>query len=242
MPWRGVRLEPYAPGGWTIPPIRVERFDPQAPDSAPKSLSAEAIDVTVDTVLTVDPQQADIEDIKDPLTAPLPWGWIAAGAAALALLAWWLWSRRKKPTSVEAGEPPPAPYEVALQRLDRLLRSDLLERAAWKEFYLELTALLRSYIEGQFGMRAPEQTTEEFLAELRRGLAFNPQQRDLLRRILQHGDMVKFAELKPSQDETIHTADLCRQFIEETRPRPAAPAEPVGKAQGASALEAGRGE
>jgi len=218
---RSYELEPYAPGEWTIPPFRVEHFDPRRPDAEPQSIETEAIDVQVDTVLTVDPQQADIEDIRDPLTAPLPWEWILGGvlfALLLALLAWRFY-RRKKPEVVEE-EPPTPPYEVALERLDALLKSDMLDGGRMKEFYLELTALLRVYIEGQFSMRAPERTTEEFLEELRQSLAFNPEQRELLRRILQHGDMVKFAELKPSKQEALGAADLCRRFIEETRPRP----------------------
>ena len=98
----------------------------------------------------------------------------------------------------------PRPYEIALERLDKLLRSDMLDKGQVREFYFELTALLRTYIEGQFSLRAPEQTTEEFLAELRKSLAFNPQTaRDLLRRFLEHGDMVKFAKLEPSRDEAI---------------------------------------
>jgi hypothetical protein len=223
---RVYELEPYAPGELTLPPIRVRHFNPQLADGDPGEIASEPIDIQVDTVLTVDPQEADIEDIRDPLTAPLPWGWISAGVVALAALVWWLWRRfrRRKSVVVEAAPPPVPPHETALQRLDGLLRSDLLERGQMKGFYLELTALLRIYIEGQFGLRAPERTTEEFLEELRRGLAFNPQQRELLRRLLQHGDMVKFAELKPTREEALGAAELCRRFIEETRPRRQEPA------------------
>ena len=213
-------LDPYGPGEWTLPPIRVEHFDPRQTDAEPRPIDTEAVPIQVDTILTVDPQQADIEDIRDPLTAPLPWEWIAAGVVLLALLAWFLWCRWKsrKPPE-EAPEPPIPAYEIALGRLDTLLKSDMLDRGHLKEFYFELTSLLRTYIEGQFYLRAPERTTEEFLTELRQSLSFNPQQRDLLRRFLQHGDMVKFAQFVPSRDEAVKAADLCRQFIEETRPR-----------------------
>ncbi len=222
---RVYELEPYAPGELKLPPIRVRHFDPQASDADRGEIETEPIDIQVDTVLTVDPRQADIEDIRDPLTAPLPWGWISVGLLLLALLAWVLWRRFRRTKAVveESGPPPPPPYETALARLDLLLRSDMLDRGEMKGFYLELTALLRVYIEGQFRLRAPERTTEEFLEEMRRGLAFNPQQRELLRRLLQHGDMVKFAELKPTKEEALGAADLCRQFIEETRPRPLEP-------------------
>lgn len=226
---RTYELEPYAPGEWSLPPIRVERVDPRQPDAEPQPIDTEAIPIQVDTVLTVDPQQADIEDIRDPLTAPLPWGWIAAGVGLLALLGWFLWKRRRdRQPPAEEVEPPPPPYEIALGRLDALLKSDMLDRGEMKAFYFELTALLRTYIEGQFQLRAPERTTEEFLTELRQSLAFNPQQRDLLRRFLQHGDMVKFAQFVPSRDEAIKAADLSRQFIEETRPHNEEPAAAEG--------------
>lgn len=225
---RKYELEPYAPGEWTLPPIRVERFDPQQSDAGPESITTEPIPIQVDTVLTVDPQQAEIEDIRDPLTAPLPWWWILIAVGLVALGAWVLWRQwKKRKPAEEETEPPPPPYEVAYDRLDALLASNMLDRGEMKEFYFELTALLRTYIEGQFYLRAPERTTEEFLAELRQSLAFNPQQRDLLRRFLQHGDMVKFAQLRPSLDEAMRTAELCRQFINETRPRPSEPEAPA---------------
>ena len=56
--------------------------------------------------------------------------------------------------------------------------------------------MLRHYIEDRFGLRAPEQTTEEFLAELRQKHVFGERQKDLLRAFLEHCDLVKFAELQ----------------------------------------------
>ena len=34
------------------------------------------------------------------------------------------------------------------------------------QFYQELSMILRRYIEGRFGLSAPEQTTEEFLVSI----------------------------------------------------------------------------
>jgi hypothetical protein len=84
-------------------------------------------------------------------------------------------------------------------------------------FYLRLSNVLRHYIEDRFGLRAPEQTTEEFLAELGRGQPFAPAHKELLQSFLEHCDLVKFAELEPTRGEAETAVALCRQFVDETK-------------------------
>jgi hypothetical protein len=52
------------------------------------------------------------------------------------------------------------------------LAENLPARGAFKEFYLRLTGIVRQYIEGTTGIRAPEQTTEEFLRDVRSSNTF----------------------------------------------------------------------
>ena len=49
-----------------------------------------------------------------------------------------------------------------------LLAENLPAQGLVKEFYLRLTGIVRQYVEDTTGIRAPEQTTEEFLRDMRR--------------------------------------------------------------------------
>ena len=105
--------------------------------------------------------------------------------------------------------------------------SGLLEKGEAKLFYLRLSNVLRHYIEDRFGLRAPEQTTEEFLVELRQGQPFGSAHKELLQSFLEHCDLVKFAELQPTRGEAETTVALCRRFIDETRYEQSTTPEPV---------------
>ena len=79
--------------------------------------------------------------------------------------------------------------------------------------------ILRRYIEQCFGIRAPEQTTEEFLAGLEKGSGFPDNYNRLLKDFLRHCDLVKFAEHQPRTSDIRNTFNSCREFIEGTRER-----------------------
>ena len=87
---------------------------------------------------------------------------------------------------------------------------------------------ITNYIEDRFGLRAPEQTTEEFLAELGRNQSFGPAHKERLQEFLEHCDLVKFAEMQPTRDEAETSVALCRRFIDETRHEESKQPEPVG--------------
>ena len=215
---RVYELEPLAPGEWTIPPIRVglgERGDRE-------EIATEAFPVRVDSLLDVAAEDAELSDIRDPVALPAPiWPWLLAAAALAAAV--WLWRRRRPtseaPAALEATQPP---HEVALAALQRLTQSSLLAQGRFKAFYGALSDILRRYIEGRFGLRAPERTTEEFMGELRVKRPFQGERQELLGRFLAGCDLVKFAEVTPESAEVEEAVALCRRFIEETKPRPEA--------------------
>ena len=135
-------------------------------------------------------------------------------------------SRRRRAISCGGGAArklgskkfPPPPHEVAYRELDALLAENLIGRGLAKLFYVRLSNILRHYIENRFGLRAPESTTEEFLIALRASEALERRHKDLLRRFLEHCDLVKFAKLKPSTDQIEGAVTSCREFIKQTEP------------------------
>lgn len=203
-------LQPFLPGEYELPPLTVTLNDSD-------SISSEALTIPVESVLP-DPETADLRDIAEPLDMPAPWWWWAVGTLLLAVAAgaaWWWWKRRKAKLSAPRVVPP---HEIALTALDALMSEGLLAGGAVELFYLRLSDIVRHYIEDQFSLRAPEQTTEEFLAEMSRGPHIRRDHQTLLRDFLYRADMVKFAKFVPAAEETGGAVEAARLFIEQSVP------------------------
>ncbi len=222
------QIEPYVAGQLNIPAIEVLYRDKGSLEEE-KAITTKAFQVEVEPVLSAEEEDAELRDIHDPLAVPFPVAWLIGGAlAALAAAVGAYWWRRSAPAAPAAPEAPREPADVlALRRLEELLAQGLGQAGRIKELYGGVSDILRQYIEARFGLHAPEQTTEEFLAELRRTLGFDPAHRALLRTFLEHTDLVKFAEARPSAEQVDRTVEACRRFIVETKPQPEAAEGPV---------------
>ena len=151
----------------------------------------------------------DIRDIKGMVPEPHEWWWLwLLLVVAIGLsVAFWLWKRRKPKTTGETPVPLSA-VEIALAALQQLRQ----DAPPVEEFYTRLSDIVRQYIEGRFGLRAPERTTEEFLAEA----TLPPQHMVLLSAFLQESDLVKFARLRPGKDDMERAFDAAERFVRET--------------------------
>jgi hypothetical protein len=158
----------------------------------------------------------DIHDIKGlvPLPYNLWWLWVLLLMAVAAAVVFWLWKRRR-PASAITAIPPPTPYEVAIRALQRLRE----ENPPVEEFYTRLSDIVRQYLEGQLGLRAPERTTEEFLFEASRDHALSTEHKELLGAFLQESDLVKFARFRPGADDRQRAFDAAEKFVRDTQPR-----------------------
>ena len=75
--------------------------------------------------------------------------------------------------------------------------------------------------------RAPEMTTEEFLAATARGGALEPAHRTLLGGFLVESDLVKFARHVPSVDDSDRAFVAAERFVADTAARDRLPEEQV---------------
>lgn len=108
-------------------------------------------------------------------------------------------------------------HEIALEALKDLLSRDYPGKGRLREYYFELSDIIRHYVEGRFRVRAPEMTTEEFLAALQGSDILNSAQKESLREFLSHCDMVKFAKYLPDKVECEASYGSATKFIEETK-------------------------
>jgi len=132
-----------------------------------------------------------------------------AAAGAIALLSMML-RRIRRAVRIRLM----SPAERALHELAQLLGRGLPERGLFKDYYVELTHVVRRYIERAYGIRAPRQTTEEFLASARGDARFSPESLSQLSEFLQSADMVKFAGLAATVEMARDAANAARRYVE----------------------------
>ncbi|MCH8217310.1 MAG: DUF4381 family protein [Planctomycetes bacterium] len=179
------------------------------------------IEIEVTSLLGEERENLTIADIDDVVEMPRPpwpwWVWLIIALvliAALLVTAYWLWSRSRPAKAVRIFK---SAHEIAYERLRRLVDRQLIENQRVKEFYEHISTILRHYIEDRFDLRAPEQTTEEFLSDLKQSRALAPPDKENLEHFLAHCDLVKFAKHHPDQRQIQDTFDLAKAFVEKTQ-------------------------
>lgn len=147
------------------------------------------------------------------------WAWAVAIAAAAVLVAVAILIARRVRGKIPAAAPVVMPWERARERLALLAKRQLPQQGKYDAYYVDLSAILRYYIEGRFQLHAPEQTTPEFLNESLGKGHFTPEQEVFLARFLRLCDRVKFARFRPDLEEMQRSFEEVERFIEETVPR-----------------------
>jgi hypothetical protein len=178
---------------------------------------------TPETTITVESALAGegpaIEPPGEPFPEPprlLAWGAVAA-AAALLLAVLFFGSRRLRRRAEHREQVALPPHVKAQRALVRLRTAPRTTRAQVEAFYVEVSGVLRCYLEERFGLRAPERTTEEFLRDLEAGDVLAREHRGDLARFLSQCDLVKFAAAEPGEPEHLATWQLADGFVEATR-------------------------
>ena len=218
------RLDPPGSGRNVIPPILIEYVDRRdGKQAAPKGMDAYEIltDRIVFEVASVLPNSAS-DELRPPkgelaIVTPsrrslVPWLLGLGGVLSIivALLIKMIADARRRGRKRSA-------YDVAQSRLFQLLEQKRETPQQVDAFYVQLSDIVRRYIEDRFEMRAPDLTTEEFLSSIGQSPDFSIDHQGLLRDFLRQADLVKFARAEPSDVDTQRAIDKAKQFLNETR-------------------------
>ena len=215
-------------GHQRIPRLRVEYIDERdgPADARTRELLTDELAFSVASVLPEDAVDGDLRPAREALAElkgpwlERHWPWLVAGVVVLTVAAagFVAWLRRAEERARVTA------YDRAMARLDRLRRTGLPEASAVDGWYVELSDIVRRYIEERFAVRAPELTTEEFLLEAGRSADLKQPHRELLSDFLARCDRVKFARYSPEADESRDALAVAERFLSETR-ETAAPAQ-----------------
>jgi hypothetical protein len=155
---------------------------------------------------------------RAPLTR-LWWALAAVAVAALltALLVQRLMHRRRRPAS---AQPPEPAHEKALRALAALEKETDFERVEAESFFIAVSSIVRRYLEDRFELRAPEQTTEEFIRAAASAQALRLEHQQLVGDFLTECDLVKFARHRPGVERMRQALAAAYRLVRETAPPP----------------------
>jgi len=127
-----------------------------------------------------------------------------------------LWRKRiKKEFSSKSPQYYQKPSVIALEKLEKMKQSDISKNNLKKEFFVEISFVLREYIENSFFIRALEMTTEEIVGNSQ----MLPLDKDLtikLTSILEHADLVKYAKHDKDDQQCLKDLENSIVFIKKS--------------------------
>jgi hypothetical protein len=179
--------------------------------------------------LKVDTTQA-IKDIKAPIETPMTikeffmlyWRYILAALLVIILIVAVVIIIRmpkiKKGSFIPRKAPDPA-YMVALRALEALKEKKLWQQDLVKLYYIELTEIIRLYIENRFFVPALEQTSSEIIASFKNTNQLDGELLKQLSEMLVQADLVKFAKSTPLAHENEKALSVAFDFVEATKPQ-----------------------
>lgn len=217
----------FNPGPQTIPPLTYFAIVDGEIDSVktdPLIIKVMAVDVDSLATIHFDTPVMTTErhwvDYIPDVVADYWWVWlIVVLVVAAALIVWWLIVKKGRLNRVARifRKPVEPPYDMAIRRLDEIRGQRLALSGNDKHYFTELTDVLRTYLNGRFGIYAMEMTTKQILA----AMAANPETApfcESIAPVLALADSVKFAKLSTTPDENTAAYRDVRTMVEQTKP------------------------
>jgi hypothetical protein len=165
-------------------------------------------------------------DIKMPYGAPLtlkeviPYilGVILIGAIIFLILYSIKRKKKNQPIFSKPARPKEPAHIIALRELDRIKNEKIWQKDKIKQYYSEVTEVLRIYIEDRFEISAMEKTTDEIIQSFKyRNDLISEKSFNNLSRILSLADLVKFAKYNPLPDDNNLTLVDTYFFVNDTK-------------------------
>lgn len=185
------------------------------------ALTTDSIMIYVYTLI-VDKEKGMV-DIEAPLDAPVTFRealpyilYCLLGLAIIAAIVYFIIRLRSGKPIIggTACEPVIPPYIAAINGMNSIDERKLWQAGNEKEFYTELTNVLRLYLDGELGLQCMESTSAEIITYLKSAEHVDEKVRLFIDDMLAAADLVKFAKMTPLQDENFNYMKGTKECIE----------------------------
>lgn len=178
-------------------------------ETVSQKVTSNPVGLTVNTV-QVNEQTDDIHAEKEIMSAPFSWielaQWSGIGLAIILIIAIIVLLLMrfvfKKKVTIIPEEPEvilPA-HVVALEKLEQIKTEKIWQQGQIKQFYTQLTDVIREYLSRAYSINAMEMTTDEIVALVKKNKDLD-EIRVVLKEMLELSDLVKFAKFIPLENE-----------------------------------------
>ena len=180
---------------------------------------------------SIDFDQLALTDIKPQIEPPFVWQdylsylWVILLIVLLLVVigvGLYLVLRKKEKGYFFKPEVILPPHVIAIKALDKIKTEKVWQKGLEKEYFTELTDILREYIEKRFMFNTFEKTSDEILTTMKI-YAEADSSIDSLTQILTLADFVKFAKYKPLPNENDLSLVNAYLFINQTKIEPKIP-------------------
>jgi hypothetical protein len=149
------------------------------------------------------------------------WFYLVVGCLILLISMYSLFQKKSGKKNVKKEKIPA--YQEAIQKFTHLDEKDLLENEQIKEYYIELTEIIRVYLGKEVNVHTLEATTDELIALIKnqnsaKNIGITKDSIQQLQAFLQHADFVKFAKLRPSLGEIQNDRNVAASMVEGMKP------------------------
>ncbi|MCH7612567.1 MAG: hypothetical protein IIB95_00325 [Candidatus Marinimicrobia bacterium] len=191
------------------------------------------VDSSVKLVMQTDPQHIIIvssadptmsgamKPMKDPLPVSKPINLVIIVCLSLLIISIigivLLSIKYKKETLI--GVPDvilPSPDEVAMEKINTIKANNEIQSDV-KELYVQISYILREYVESSLFFKTLEMTTNE-IQELQKLFPFSEQEMEAWITLLNRSDMIKYAKMIPESKAWLEDLSIAEKFIKSTTP------------------------
>ena len=219
---RDIELQAFDPGTYQLPPISYV--------VGKDTIKSKQLTLTVDSI-KVD-TEGKIKDFKPIIEIPFKlldtvpdfisnywWAWLLGIAVIAAAIFSYLKWVKKGINPLKPIKKRLPPYEEAMQALAKLKESNLWQSGQEKEYFTQLTDILRVYIDRRFNIKAVELTSSQIMEKIKQNKEAHIAN-DQLNNVLEVADFVKFANMHTLADDNEIAFQRAVNFVEQTKPAP----------------------
>lgn len=208
----------YFLGEFEIPAVEIEYIDKNGNKGVVKS---EPMIIKVVPVKRRPDDKDDIRDIKNPIyIKTYLWLYILITVLLIGIVAYAVyWYIKRKPALKEEikEEVKRLPEDIeALNKIEALESKGYLENGQIKQFYFELSEIIREYLSRRYQIPTLERTTSEVLHDLEK-VIYGSELYKKFYNFFYECDMVKFAKYIPTKNQLNSIIPLAKELIEKTK-------------------------